>query len=229
MRTAVIRFPGTNREKDAVVALERACGRKPEIIWHKESELPAVDLILLPGGFAFGDYLRAGAMAAQSPIMRAVRAAAERGVPVIGICNGFQLLTEAGLLPGALMRNAGLRFVCRDVHLRVESDRPPFTEGYRLGQVLRVPVAHHDGNYFADEATLDQLEGEGRVAFRYVAGPGEPESRANPNGSRRDIAGILSENRRILGMMPHPEDATDPLQGGTDGCGLFDSMARALA
>lgn len=229
MRAAVIRFPGTNREKDAVVALTRAAGRPPIIVWHKETELPELDLILLPGGFAYGDYLRAGAMAAHSPVMREVKRQAERGVAVVGICNGFQVLTEAGLLPGALLRNAGLKFVCRDVHLRVETSASPFTGAYNAGDVVRVPVAHHDGNYHADEATLARLEDEDRIAFRYVAGPGEPEARANPNGAIRDIAGILSENRRVLGMMPHPENATDPLQGGTDGCRLFDGMARALA
>lgn len=229
MRAAVIRFPGTNREKDAVVALTRATGQPPLVVWHKETELPGLDLILLPGGFAYGDYLRAGAMAAHSPVMREVKRQAERGVAVIGICNGFQVLTEAGLLPGALLRNAGLKFVCRDVHLRVETSSSLFTGAYNAGDLLRVPVAHHDGNYHADAETLARLEGEDRIAFRYVAGPGEPEARANPNGSSHEIAGVLSESRRVLGMMPHPENATDPLQGGTDGCRLFDGMARALA
>ena len=229
MRAAIIRFPGTNRENDAAAALKRASGKEPLLVWHKESELSDVDLIVLPGGFAFGDYLRPGAMAAHSPIMTEVKRQAERGVAIVGICNGFQILVEAGLLPGALLRNAELKFVCRDVHLRVETNNSIFTSAYDKGQLMRVPIAHHDGNYFADQGTLDRLEGEERVAFRYVAGPREPEERANPNGSVNGIAGILSENRRILGMMPHPEDATDPVQGSTEGCGLFDGMVKALA
>src|SRR5690554_752152 len=229
MRAAIIRFPGTNRENDVIAALKRASGQEPLLVWHKESELPDLDLIVLPGGFAFGDYLRPGAMAALSPVMKEVKRQAARGVAVVGICNGFLVLTEAGLLPGALLRNADLRFVCRDVHLRAETDNSLFTSSYGRGQLLRVPIAHQDGNYFADQGTIDRLEGEERVAFRYVAGPGEAAERANPNGSLNDIAGILSENRRILGMMPHPEDATDPIQGSTEGCGLFDGIVKSLA
>src|SRR5690625_742982 len=229
MRAAVIRFPGTNREHDVLTALLRASSQKPLLVWHKETELPEVDLVVLPGGFAFGDYLRPGALPALSPIMSEVKRHAKRGGAVVGICNGFQVLTEAGLLPGALLRNGELRFICRDVHLRVETSESIFTSAYSRGQLLRVPIAHQNGNYFADQGTLDRLEGEERVAFRYAAGPGEPEERANPNGSLNDIAGILSENRRILGMMPHPEDATDPVQGNTGGCGLFDGMVEALA
>lgn len=229
MRAAIIHFPGTNREKDAIAALKQVSGKEPLLVWHKESELPEVDLILLPGGYAFGDYLRPGAMAAQSPVMSEIRRQAARGVAIIGICNGFQVLTEAGLLPGALLRNAGLRFICRDVTLRVETSNSIFTRSYQRGQLLRMPIAHQDGNYFADEATLDRLEGEERIAFRYVAAPGEPEESGNPNGSLHGIAGILSENRRVLGMMPHPEDAIDPLEGSTEGRGLFESMVKALA
>jgi phosphoribosylformylglycinamidine synthase len=203
------------------VALEQVSGTAPCRVWHGDAELPErLDFIALPGGFSYGDYLRSGAMAARSPIMRAVVRAAERGVPVLGVCNGFQVLTEARLLPGALMRNAGQTFVCRTVPLRVETSQSLFTAGYEVGQTIRVPVAHHDGNYFADEATLDRLEGEGRVAFRY----GEAV-----NGSRRDIAGVLSEAGNVLGMMPHPERAIEPEHGSSDGRALFESAVQALA
>ena len=219
-RSAVVTFPGSNCDRDIAVALEKISGTAPLRLWHGEAELPGgLDFIALPGGFSYGDYLRSGAMAARSPIMRAVIAAAERGVPVLGVCNGFQVLTESGLLPGALMRNAGIRFVCREAALTVENASSLFTRGYAAGQRITVPVAHHDGNYFADEATLDRLEGEGRVAFRYVD---------NVNGSARAIAGILNEAGNVLGMMPHPERAIEDAQGGTDGRALFESAVKGL-
>ena len=220
-RSAVVTFPGSNCDRDMAVALEQVSGTAPYRVWHGEAELPeGLDFVALPGGFSYGDYLRSGAMAARSPIMRAVVRAAERGVPVLGVCNGFQVLTESGLLPGALMRNAGQTFVCRTVPLRVETSQSLFTSAYEAGQTIRVPVAHHDGNYFADEDTLDRLEGEGRVAFRYA----EPV-----NGSRRDIAGVLGEAGNVLGMMPHPERAIEPAHGSSDGRALFESAVRALA
>jgi len=228
VRVAVIVFPGSNRERDAARAIERVTGHLPILVWHAEGELPSADLIVLPGGFSYGDYLRSGAIAARAPIMREVARRAEAGVPVLGICNGFQILTEAGLLPGALMRNAGLSFVCRDAHLRVEETRTPFTAGYRAGQVVRFPVAHGDGNYFADEDTLDRLEGEGRVVFRYVTPDGEVASQASPSGSRRAIAGISNPGRNVLGLMPHPENAVDPALGGADGRGIFESVLAAV-
>jgi phosphoribosylformylglycinamidine synthase len=228
MKAAVIIFPGTNREHDVCAALKRASGKQPAIVWHRDTELPASDLIVLPGGFAYGDYLRCGAMAAHSPIMREVRARAERGTPVLGICNGFQILTEAGMLPGALLPNRSMRFTCRDIHLRVENIETIFTCGYEAGQAIRVPVAHHDGNYTADPDTLDRLEGEGLVAFRYCAADGSLSDAANFNGSARAIAGILNHTRTVLGLMPHPENATDPLLGSTDGIALFKGLASAL-
>jgi len=219
-RAAYVTFPGSNCDRDIAVALETISGEAPTRVWHGDSELPdRIDLIALPGGFSYGDYLRSGAMAAHSPIMRAVKDAADRGVPVLGVCNGFQVLTEAGLLPGALMRNAGQTFICRTVPLRVENSQSLFTARYEAGQVIRVPVAHHDGNYFADEDTLDRLEGEGRVAFRYVE---------TCNGSRRDIAGVLNKAGNVLGMMPHPERAIEQDHGGTDGRALFESVVKGL-
>ena len=221
MNSAVIVFPGSNCDRDLAVALELVTGRKPAMVWHQESELPqGTDFVGVPGGFSYGDYLRSGAMAARSPIMRAVGDAAGRGVPVIGICNGFQVLTEAGLLPGALMRNARLRFVCRDVPLRVENSQSLFTAGYGAGQEISLPVAHHDGNYQADEATLDRLEGEGRVAFRYLD---------QCNGSARDIAGILNDAGNVLGLMPHPERVVEPAHGGMDGRRLFEGLLETVA
>ena len=228
MKAAVVIFPGTNREHDVCAALKRASGKQPAIVWHGDSELPQTDLIVLPGGFAYVDYLRCGAMAAHSPIMREVKARAAKGVPVLGICNGFQVLTEAGMLPGALLRNRTLSFICRDVHLRVENSQTIFTCGYEAGQAIRVPVAHGDGNYTADAATLDRLEGEGRVAFRYCSPAGELTDEDNVNGSARCIAGVFNETRTVLGLMPHPENSTDPLLGCTDGQGLFDGLVSAL-
>ena len=229
MKAAIIVFPGTNRERDVSKALQAATGSAPVLVWHGERALPAVDLVVVPGGFAHGDYLRAGAMAAHSPIMREVAGAAEKGTPVLGICNGFQVLTETGLLPGALMRNAGLKFVCRDVHVRIENGQTLFTSGYETGQRVTYPVAHHDGNYFADEATLDRLEGEDRIAFRYCTTDGEPAESCNPNGSARDIAGIFNETKTVLGLMPHPENAIEAELGSSDGRALFEGIAGALA
>ena len=229
MKSAVIVYPGSNCDRDVKVALEQSAGRTPAMIWHRETALPPVDLIVVPGGFSYGDYLRSGAMAARSPIMKAVHAAAQKGVPVLGICNGFQVLTEAGLLPGALMRNAGLRFICRDVDLRVEATDTVFTGRYKKGQVVRFPIAHADGNYFTDLETLKRLKDENRIAFRYASPGGAVTEAANPNGSLENIAGILSVNRRILGLMPHPERLADPLLGGTDGRPMFDGLVEALA
>jgi phosphoribosylformylglycinamidine synthase subunit PurQ / glutaminase len=221
LKSAVIVFPGSNCDRDMAVALEQVSGRPPAMVWHRESALPqGLDLIAVPGGFSYGDYLRSGAMAANSPVMRAVREAAERGVAVLGVCNGFQILTEAHLLPGALMRNAGIRFVCRDVPLKVENSQSAFTGRYEAGEAIIVPVAHHDGNYQADAETLDRLEGEGRVAFRYAG---------ECNGSARNIAGILNQAGNVLGMMPHPERRVEPAHGGTDGRRLFEGLIEALA
>jgi len=221
MRAAVIQFPGSNCDRDMAVAIRDITGADTSLIWHRESELPTgLDLIAIPGGFSYGDYLRSGAMAARSPVMQAVIAAAGRGVPVLGVCNGFQILTEAGLLPGALMRNAGIRFVCRTVGLTVENSQSMFTSGYSAGEKIHIPVAHHDSNFFADDATLDRLEGEGRVAFRYA----EPV-----NGSARNIAGVLNDAGNVLGMMPHPERMIEAVQGGSDGRRLFEGLIREIA
>jgi phosphoribosylformylglycinamidine synthase len=220
MKSAVIVFPGSNCDRDLAVALRETTGEAPVMVWHRETELPdGVGLIGIPGGFSYGDYLRSGAMAARSPIMRAVAAAADRGVAVLGVCNGFQVLTEAGLLPGALMRNAGLHFVCRDVALTVENSQSAFTSGYDAGETITVPVAHHDGNYNADPDTLDRLEGEGRVVFRYAD---------DVNGSARHIAGIVNEAGNVLGMMPHPERRIEAAHGGTDGRRLFEGLIAAI-
>lgn len=229
MKAAVIVFPGSNCDRDVKVALAASMGREPAMVWHRSAELPNVDLIVVPGGFSYGDYLRAGAMAAHSPVMREVVRRANAGVPVLGICNGFQILTEAGLLPGVLMRNEGLRFVCRDVTLRVETTGSPFTRGYRAGQVVTMPVAHNEGNYFADAATLTEIEGNGQVAFRYCDRGGNPILAANPNGSLANIAGVLNRTRTVLGMMPHPERAAEAALSGLDGKAMFDGLATALA
>ncbi|MBX7513220.1 phosphoribosylformylglycinamidine synthase subunit PurQ [Qipengyuania sp. GH38] len=220
-RAAVVTFPGSNCDRDMAVAIEQVSGSAPIRVWHGDAQLPdGLDFIALPGGFSYGDYLRSGAMAANSPIMREIVRAAERGVPVLGVCNGFQVLTEARLLPGALMRNAGQTFICRNVGLKVENTQSIFTSGYDAGQEISIPVAHHDGNFFADNDTLDRIEGDGRVAFRYME---------NCNGSQRDIAGVLNAAGNVLGMMPHPERAVDAAHGGTDGLALFESAIRSLA
>jgi phosphoribosylformylglycinamidine synthase subunit PurQ / glutaminase len=229
MNVAVIVFPGSNCDRDVEVALAASMGRSPEMVWHGEATLPKVDLIVVPGGFSYGDYLRSGAMAAHSPVMREVTRRAEDGVPVLGICNGFQILTEAGLLPGVLMRNAGLRFVCRDVWLRVDAADTAFTRSYDQRQVIRIPIAHNEGNYFADRETLARLEGDGRVAFRYCDPTGAVTDDANPNGSADNIAGVLNGRGNVLGMMPHPERLAEPALGGTDGRAMFDGLAQALA
>lgn len=221
MKSAVITFPGSNRERDMMNALRLVTGHEPTAVWHQDTALPDVDLVVLPGGFSYGDYLRAGAIAARSPVMRAVAEAASKGVLVLGVCNGFQMLTEAGLLPGSLMRNADLHFVCREVKLEAVNTASPFTRGFSPGQIWRCPVAHHDGNYFADTETLERIESEGQVAFRYANG-------TNPNGSVNDIAGVLNTKGNVLGMMPHPENLVDPLQGGTDGRTLFASIANLM-
>ncbi len=229
MKAAVIVFPGSNCDRDVQVALGKSMGRPPVMVWHQQTSLPDVDLIVVPGGFSYGDYLRSGAMAAHSPVLREVVRRAADGVAVLGICNGFQILTETGLLPGVLIANAGLKFICRDVFLRVEDTDCIFTGGYRAGQTIRVPVAHHDGNYFADEDTIKRLEDDRRVVFRYAGHTGEVSAAANPNGSIDNIAGILSENRRVLGLMPHPERLADPMLGGVDGRPLFDGLVEALS
>jgi phosphoribosylformylglycinamidine synthase len=222
VKSAVIVFPASNCDRDAAVALENITGRKPHMVWHAEAQVPDVDLIVLPGGFAYGDYLRSGAMAALSNAMRDVIRKAQQGVTVLGICNGFQVLCESGLLPGALMRNAGLKFTCRGVGLNVTETQSVFTRKYDSGQRVVFPVANGEGNYYADDETLDRLEGEGRVVFRYADGD-------NPNGSARNIAGILNETRNVLGLMPHPERVVDPLLGGTDGRALFEGLLEALS
>ncbi|MGZ8997178.1 MAG: phosphoribosylformylglycinamidine synthase subunit PurQ [Rhodospirillales bacterium] len=229
MKAAVIVFPGSNCDRDVAVALERVTGYPAKMVWHAETELAGFDLIIVPGGFAYGDYLRCGAMAAHSPVMREVVARAEAGVTVLGICNGFQVLTEAGLLPGALMRNAELRFVCKDVALKVATSDSPFTRGYRQGEVIRIPIAHNEGNYFADDETLERLFAADRVAFRYCSPTGQTDPDANPNGSQRNIAGILNERRNVLGLMPHPERMADAALGGIDGRGVFEGLMAALS
>ena len=229
MKAAIVVFPGSNRERDAEAALTQAMGKKPVLVWHRDTELPDVDLVLVPGGFSYGDYLRCGAIAAHSPILREVKARADKGMAVIGVCNGFQIITEAGLLPGILLRNASLKFVCRNIRLKVETSQSLFTSQYEQGQVLSIPVAHHDGNYFADDRTLDELEANGQVAFRYCSPDGEFGDEHNPNGSARSIAGIFNRTKNVLGLMPHPENAIEPLQGSTDGKALFKSMVEALS
>jgi phosphoribosylformylglycinamidine synthase len=223
LRASVIVFPGSNCDRDVKVALESITGFPVKMVWHGDASVPASDLIVLPGGFSYGDYLRCGAMAAHSPIMRDVIAKAKGGTPVLGICNGFQILCESGLLPGVLMRNASLRFICRDVHLVVETEKTFFTQCYRKGEVIRLPIAHAEGNYFADAETLDRLEGEGQVVFRYADKDGNVSAQANPNGAQRNIAGITDAKGRILGLMPHPERLYETALGGTDGRRVFES------
>ena len=220
MKSSVIVFPASNCDRDVAVALEQATGEAPAMVWHGQPELPETDFIVLPGGFSYGDYLRSGAMAAKSPIMRSVIDKANAGTPVLGICNGFQILCESGLLPGALLRNKSLNFVCRTVTLRVDNSQSMFTSSFENGQFVNYPVAHHDGNYFADKETLDRLEDDGRIAFRYVD---------NPNGSARDIAGIINDAGNVLGMMPHPERMISPLLGGMDGAAFFRGVLDAAA
>lgn len=231
MRASVIVFPGSNCDRDVKVAIEAITGRRVNMVWHGDTTVPASDVIVLPGGFSYGDYLRCGAMAAHSNVMRDVVAKARAGTPVLGICNGFQILCETGLLPGVLQRNASLKFVCRDTHLKVERTDTVFTGRYRKGEIANIPVAHGDGNYFADTTTLDRLEGDGRVVFRYVdPKSGEPTPASNPNGAQRNIAGICDTTRRIVGMMPHPERHFDKMLGSDDGRRVFESaMARIAA
>lgn len=222
MKSAVVVFPGSNRDRDMIAALTKIGGTPPAVVWHKDGEIPNVDLIVIPGGFSYGDYLRSGAIAARSPVMDTIRSRAAQGVQVLGVCNGFQILTEAGLLPGVLMRNSSLRFVCKEVKLSVANADTPFTQGYTEGQVIRCPVAHHDGNYFTDPETLAAIEGNGQVAFRYAEG-------TNPNGSLNDIAGVFSREKNVLGLMPHPEDLIESAQGGVDGRPLFSGLLQQVA
>ena len=230
MKAAVVVFPGINRERDMARALSLVSGRAPAMVWHADTALPTgTDLVVLPGGFSYGDYLRCGAIAARAPIMDAVRAHAENGGLVLGVCNGFQILCEAELLPGILLRNASVKFLCRDVHMRVERSDTPFTRGYNAGQVIRVPTAHGEGNYFASPETLERLEGEGRVLFRYTDADGKLAERANVNGAANAIAGVLSEKHNVLGLMPHPENHVEAVMGSTDGRGLFAGLVDHLA
>ena len=228
MRASVIVFPGSNCDRDVAVTLQAVFGKAPAMVWHGESTLPDTDLIVLPGGFSYGDYLRCGSMAVHTTIMKDVVAKAKKGVAVLGICNGFQILTELGLLPGVLMRNAALKYICRDVWLKVERTDTLFTSAYSQDQIVRIPVAHHDGAYFADTATLKQLEDKNRVVFRYAGKDGTINAEHNPNGSRNNIAGIVDATGRILGLMPHPERLADPALGGSDGRAMFESIAGAL-
>ncbi len=227
MKAAVVVFPGSNCDRDVKVALEESLDGPVEMVWHGERDLGKTDLIVLPGGFSYGDYLRCGSMAANSPVMRDVVKHAKNGIPVMGICNGFQILLEAGLLPGAIISNAGLKYICRDVYLSVENSQTAFTSGYGQGDVIRVPIAHHDGQYVAGDAILDRLDENGQIAFRYV--DGDVPGPANPNGSARNIAGIFNETKTVLGMMPHPERASDPTHGGNDGRALFTGLVNALS
>ena len=222
MKSAVLQLPGLNRDRDMIAALTKISGTAPVTIWQTETTLPDVDLIVIPGGFSYGDYLRCGAIAARMPVMQAVKAAAERGTKVLGVCNGFQILLEAGLLPGALMRNSSLKFVCKEIKLEVANADTDFTRAYAKGQIIRCPVAHHDGNYFADAETLKAIEGTGQVVFRYAEG-------TNPNGSINDIAGVMNEKGNVLGMMPHPENLIEAAHGGNDGRGIFASALDVIA
>jgi phosphoribosylformylglycinamidine synthase I len=230
MKSAVVIFPGSNRERDMARALKLVSGREPAMVWHGDNELPAgTDLVVLPGGFSYGDYLRCGAIAAHAPIMAAVRNHARKGGLVMGVCNGFQILCEAELLPGILQRNASVKFTCRDVHLKIERSDTPFTRGYNAGQVIRVPVAHGEGNYFASEGTIGRLEAEGRVLFRYTDPEGKRDPKWNVNGSVNGIAGVLNEKLNVLGLMPHPENYVENAVGCTDGRGLFAGLVAHFA
>jgi phosphoribosylformylglycinamidine synthase subunit PurQ / glutaminase len=230
MKAAVLVFPGINRERDMARTLRLTSGREPAMVWHADTELPSgTDLVVIPGGFSYGDYLRCGAIAARAPIMDAVRAYSAQGGLVLAVCNGFQIACEAGMLPGVLMRNSRLRFICRDIFLKVERSDTPFTRGYNAGQVIRVPTAHGEGNYAADAETIARLEGEGRVIFRYVAPDGTRDEAYNVNGSTNAIAGIVNERGNVLGMMPHPENHVEAVIGATDGRGLFAGLVDHLA
>ncbi len=231
MKAAVVIFPGSNCDRDVFTTLQNVMkkhGSAPVKVWHADSELPKVDLVVIPGGFTYGDYLRCGAIAANSPIMREVISHAEKGGNVLGICNGFQILTESKLLPGTLMRNLGLKFICRDVYLKVENNKTQFTQKYQKNQVVRIPIAHHDGNYFADKKTIQKLQEKGQIAFRYSSDKGNITKDSNPNGSESNIAGIFNEKKNVLGMMPHPERVSDEILGGTDGRPLFESLVESF-
>jgi len=228
MKIAIINFPGSNRERDMSMAFESIVGVKPIEIWHQNTEMPDVDLIVIPGGFSYGDYLRSGAMAAHSPIIKEIYNRARKGIKILGVCNGFQILTEMGLLPGILMRNANLKFICKMINLEINCENLKFSGDYHKGQIINIPVAHHDGNFFADDKTINELENEGRIAFRYCGPLGEITQEFNVNGSRNNIAGIFNNEGSILGMMPHPENAIDDQFGGIDGKGLFRSIAGNL-
>lgn len=229
MKAAVIVFPGSNADRDAAVAVEQSTGKPTQMIWHRETELPKLDLIVIPGGFAYGDYLRCGAMSARSPVMAEVIRRANKGVPVLGICNGFQILTETGLLPGVLMRNRDLKFICSNVHVRVEQTRSPFTGGYKKNSVVNFHIAHNEGNYYVDKTTLQQIEDKSQVAFRYCDADGNVNAKTNPNGALNNIAGIFNAKRNVLGLMPHPERMSDPAFGFTDGRAMFDSLVESVA
>jgi phosphoribosylformylglycinamidine synthase subunit PurQ / glutaminase len=229
MKAAVIVFPGSNCDRDIAVALKQSMGKGPEMVWHRSTDLPKVDVIVVPGGFSYGDYLRCGAMASQSPVMAEVKRRAGKGVRVIGVCNGFQILTETGLLPGVLMRNRDLKFICADVHLKVEQTKSAFTSHYKKGEVIQFHIAHNEGNYFADARTLEQIEDQGQVAFRYCEADGKVSAKGNPNGAKNNIAGVFNAKRNVIGLMPHPERMSDPLLGNNDGRKLFDSMVEAVA
>lgn len=229
MKAAVIVFPGSNCDRDVAVALAQSTGQAPSMIWHRATALPKLDLIVVPGGFSYGDYLRCGAMGARSPVMAEVMRRAHKGVPVIGICNGFQILTETGLLPGVLMRNRDLKFICSDVHVKVEQTRSAFTAGYKKNEVITFHIAHNEGNYYADSKTLKQIEDQGQVAFRYCEADGKVSQHGNPNGAKNNIAGIFNAKRNVLGLMPHPERVSDPMLGYNDGRKMFDSLVEAVA
>ncbi len=229
MKAAVIVFPGSNRDRDVAIALEQSTGKAPAMIWHQETKLPKLDLIIVPGGFSYGDYLRCGAMASMSPIMAEVKRQAAKGVRVIGICNGFQILTETGMLPGVLMRNRGLKFICADVHLKVEQTKSAFMSRYKKGDVIRFHIAHNEGNFYADTKTLKEIEDKGQVAFRYCEASGKVSNAGNPNGAKNHIAGIFNVKRNVLGLMPHPEVMCDPMLGCNDARRLFDGMVESVA